>query len=48
VGGFDGGADKPALIPILDLPQADPDDAACHLAIIALFHSVKMKTTVFS
>ena len=49
LGRLDGGSDKPALVPVLDLPQAYPDDAACHLTIVDLFHerTREMKTTVF-
>jgi hypothetical protein len=27
----------------LDLPQAHPDDAACHLAIVRLFHAAPIE-----
>jgi hypothetical protein len=41
-------ADKPPLIPILDLPQAHPHNAAGHLAVKGLHPtSRKMKTRMF-
>jgi hypothetical protein len=46
--GLDGWPDKAALVPILNLPQADANDPARHLAVVRLFHHApEMKTIVF-
>jgi hypothetical protein len=40
------GSNKPLFIPVLDLPQANTDDAAYGLAVKG-FHLPGMKTTMF-